>query len=766
VIVILSLQHSSQEENWMPEVGPRAIFNLAHQFRQRCLSEGRSLLWPDRSAWNLSTIDELVAAFIEKPLLGAGTFVEKWSKQLASSAPDVHCVAADVLTFYYLFPDNIGAEAKLTAITTVASWKLGSVPDSGALQEALSGIGRPGLHYTTARDWQVAYYLAFAREVISSGADATSRTECQTLADKAKLTVRNWKQARKPDSHYQMHEGEAARNILLFLLFPQHYEAIASESHKKRILERYKPLADGAVDTDDALLAIRGHLTPRFGEGFSYYSESVQSDWDPDYSPSQPTLPNIWIEKTDVSGHVDRETGDLRVGSALWSPTTDKVGGDIYRFMRDVRSGDIILHLEDKKAITAHSKAAGSATTDFTCPTGTQWSDRPGYLIRLTGFTRLSPALRRETIFADQFAERLLDLLEGGTKNLFYNRDLTLNQGGYLTPVPPELLAILDDAYEEVAGTTLTKLVAANVPSTDPWQAMIELTFMSHADLEGLEELIRLKRQVILQGPPGAGKTYVAELMARHLTDNPLTDEGHNDRLAIVQFHQSYAYEDFIQGIRPETRNDHIEYHVRDGIFKELTDRATKDPQHTYVMLIDEINRGNMARIFGELLYLLEYRTKDVLLAYPDEAGNRRFSIPDNLYIIGTMNTTDRSLAQIDYALRRRFYFYDLPPMVGGTAPVLEAWLAKQAFVPAVQQLVLKLFIALNERLTATLGDDYLIGHSYFMTPTVATDEGRRSLWRHAIVPLLTEYFFNKRDLKETLQGYSIDSLLAGPPSA
>jgi MoxR-like ATPase len=746
----------------MPESGSHAVYATAALFRDRCLERGTSLLWPDRTAWTTENIDELLDAFIANPDEGAGTFVEKWNAQLAGKSADVHCIAADTLTFYFLFPDNISASAKLSQIDTVASWKLGAIQERALLLDAFVGIGPPGLHYITSRPWQMAYLLIFGRDVIESHPDMHDAATVRRYADSAKSEVRALKQKTAKNPNYQRHEGEAARNVLLHLLFPTDFEAIASETHRGLIVHHYAGLASGATDTDAALAAIRAGLTPRFGPGFNFYSEEVRAEWDPEVKRQG----RFWIEKTQVTGRPDREEGSLAFGQVLWSPQEDNRGGDTYRFMRDVAEGDFVLHLQDRRAVSAFSRVASSPDSNFVCPPKTQWAGRPGYVTRLKDFTRIDPPLTREAIFSPQFAERLLDLLEAGTKNLFYNRELALNQGAYFTPAPAELTDILDDMYQELSGHTLTSLISDVKSDRDPLQDFAEATFLPRAELQGLIDLLEDKQQIILEGPPGAGKTYVAEHLARHLTGNPLKGT-HNDRLSVIQFHQSYGYEDFIQGIRPETRDGHIEYHLRDGVFKDLVQRASDDRKNKYVMLIDEINRGNMSRIFGELLYLLEYREKSVTLPSSDEktgksAGSRgAFSIPDNVYIIGTMNTADRSLAQLDYALRRRFYFYRLSPVSLEAAPVLEAWLIAKQYPADVRELVLKLFLALNERLAKELGHDYLVGHSYMMRGAVETDAGRRAIWKHAVLPLLGEYFYNRQD-RAILENFTIDALLNG----
>jgi len=295
---------------------------------------------------------------------------------------------------------------------------------------------------------------------------------------------------------------------------------------------------------------------------------------------------------------------------------------------------------------------------------------------------------------------------------------------------------------------------------------LAELTNLTQPELEEIEYLLEDKKHVIFEGPPGAGKTYVTELFARYFTGNPL-EGSHDERLEIVQFHQSYGYEDFVQGIRPETnKKGQIEYHVRDGIFKRLCGVAERirdksGREKNVVIIIDEINRGNISRILGELLFLLEYRDKQIALPYSRPEEDPEFSIPTNVYLLGTMNTTDRSLAQIDYALRRRFYFYRMLPVVDSTAPVLERWLEQQDLPQDSRKLILQLFVNLNRRIQLHLGEHFQVGHSYFMVPDIASDAGRRRVWSRAVMPLLEEYFYNWRDRSKVLSQFQVENLLS-----
>lgn len=267
--------------------------------------------------------------------------------------------------------------------------------------------------------------------------------------------------------------------------------------------------------------------------------------------------------------------------------------------------------------------------------------------------------------------------------------------------------------------------------------------YMDEDTYNTLTELLEAKYNVILQGAPGVGKTFAAKRLAYSIMGQKDTS-----RVAMVQFHQSYSYEDFIQGYRPSKDG----FELENGTFYKFCKEAEEDNERPYFFIIDEINRGNLSKILGELMMLIEKdkRGEKIKLLY----SNEWFTVPQNVRIIGMMNTADRSLALMDYALRRRFAFFDFAPAFPSEG--FKNYLAEKNS-PKLESLITAVE-SLNNTISAdeSLGDGLRIGHSYFCTDGEITDEWLKSVVEYEVIPLIKEYWFDEptkvRDWSATLR--------------
>jgi MoxR-like ATPase len=275
--------------------------------------------------------------------------------------------------------------------------------------------------------------------------------------------------------------------------------------------------------------------------------------------------------------------------------------------------------------------------------------------------------------------------------------------------------------------------------------ALADVLLLDSGWLQEILDLLNEKRQVIFYGPPGTGKTFVAQALAEHAASG-------GGAFELVQFHPAYGYEDFFEGYRPTLEDGLVAFELRPGPLRRLAEQARSDPEHPYLLVIDEINRGQIAKIFGELYFLLEYRDRAIRLQY---SPADEFRFPENLFVIGTMNTADRSIALVDSALRRRFYFVPFLPSTAPLDTLLARWLEREEYPDDAARYL--------EALNATLAragesEEFAVGPSYFITRGGAPDIER--VWEHAIAPLLEERFFGARSPIEVRELFSPNTLL------
>ena len=372
-----------------------------------------------------------------------------------------------------------------------------------------------------------------------------------------------------------------------------------------------------------------------------------------------------------------------------------------WEFANEMKPGDIVfakngMHLIIGRGVVKSDYIYDSQRKEFRNIRKVEWTDRGEWEC-----SRQSPmkTLTDITSFTD-YVEQL---------NLFFDSDM------------------LDDA----------KTLETSYPTYDKAR-FLDSVYMDEDSYDTLVSLVKSKKNIILQGAPGVGKTFAAKRLAYSMMG--VKDPN---RVMMVQFHQSYSYEDFIMGFRPSENG----FKLKHGVFYEFCKRAEVDSDNDYFFVIDEINRGNLSKIFGELFMLLESDKRGVALQllYADE----KFSIPENLYIIGMMNTADRSLAMLDYALRRRFAFFDLKPAFESDGfKSYQHSLNNDKFnklIDCIKQL--NLAIKSDE----TLGAGFCIGHSYFCdldkSETYEREDSLDRIVEFELIPLLNEYWFDDVDM-------------------
>lgn len=704
---------------------------LAYAVAQRIVRAGLerddSLFAPGRAVWTADNADELYRRFVLRPLEGVGSFLGKLRQQLGDGTQEAIQLAAELVYLHLLVMRDMKGATKQRLVRAVLDISATPIQLPEDLDAALEpGLANGGVAMKTLRWRQLAWLVEFLRAWKALDPEQRRRA----LADP-------W-MFKQVAFGVPVGQAYSQRNALLHLVFPDVFEPILSRGHKTAIVKAFADRIQApSGDVDRDLLAIHQSLAAEYGAPVRFYREPLLSQWRPADEPVEPDddaaageegLVRGWLVRgANVDGR-DLVPAWLRDGycsigfsaaGELGADATHEaivaavaegygeaapgalrsVAGNIERFLRRMKVDDVVVTVRGSRVYVG--VVAGEPTWHPDAGPGerrqrkVEWAN-PEAPIDRGRLSRLAQGkLRGQTTVSDlgDTAREFADLV---------GLDLGVVEQ---PPPPPPREALLASATDTLASELL----------------------LPRGWLEEAIDLLRDKGQVVFYGPPGTGKTYVARALSEHLT----ADGGNFD---LIQFHPSYAYEDFFEGFRPRAAVDGsgtIAFELVPGPLRRLASSAAADPDHPYLLVIDELNRANLAKVFGELYFLLEYREETISLQYSDEP----FTLPRNLFVIGTMNTADRSIALVDAAMRRRFAFVPFFPTEQPIDGLLRRWLHHQGLPPTAAELL--------EELNRRLGDSEIaVGPSYLMTPRAATETGLDRIWRSSILPLLEEHFY------------------------
>ena len=745
--------------------GAERVYAAAEQWVDCALRNDDSLFTPGKPIWSRDGLAELRTRYLERPEVGEGDFYEKLETQLEGCSAEAYQLMAEVLYVHFLYMSRMGGDTKKRRVEPVLGWgaPLSTIPTDlvNGLSSGLGGTGRP---FFSDRPFHVGFIIDFVDQWKELEPGERIRLLDNPWAFKDFLSgidPRGELFKEKPTAH------KAQLQALIHLVFPDTFEGIVSVRHKEDIAktDAYASYVNDPTDDVDRMIAqVRAGLERDFGRNFDFYDNDVRfewgsanGNWDVYVDRAKEYIDRGTLEideigyKKDISQQLEMARNAVLDNAEVWVD-----------LVKRGMSGNIVFPIQQSKFrdwLDNSSQNARQALATFWTLQEVDVTDR------IRGFCMQFPT--SEVNGTGTRMNVVSQLLMGVDVEMYPPFKITIFNDAYDRTEYPQpsphadeaalyahALRFLDRFIDEASkrGVELKhRLDAQSVmwqirddtsddqfegedPEDVPKQDLtnlVEETYLTLEFLENIQLLLEDKKQVIFQGPPGTGKTYVAQALAKHLA-------GSDDRITLVQFHPSYAYEDFVRGFRPKQVKDQLVYELKDGPLLLAAKRARDDEDRNarHFLVIDEINRGNLAKVFGELYFLLEYREKSVKLQYmrDDESD---FDLPDNLYIIGTMNTADRSIALVDLALRRRFYFEEFHPDNEPIKGVLHRWLKSKGksdmlWVAEVVKRANKLLQV--DRHAA-------IGPSYFMKPDLDETMVER-IWRHSVLPYIEERRF------------------------
>ena len=774
------------------------ILAAAEVWKERCLL-GQGSLFSERRLWTRERFEELDRVYMQatKPE-GTGDFMEALEQLLKPASEDAKCLFAEMAWVVYLIDSHTKPATKRDRIGTIWGWSGRDVPGHQLLEPDTLGAG---VVWVAHRQVQEEYNSLVSAMLDWTGKDRGKRRS---------LIGAPWDFAAWLDGT-KYAQGRMLRHALLFLLFPDTFEPIVSSGAKKTIVNNLGRGGSGAIDgrrpgadtktgqvweladkhqersdtlaacteaginpstaatqyghwlraqkdsgaedavaIDRRLLEIRDRLERealRLGEPAEvhFYHSPYREMWDAKRADD-------WFKGRFGDGDAREWVLNMNIhGERMWPGVAEdgiaSIGWDKVPDLREFKSRDeLVTHLKPE---------VGAGAARYLWQFGHDM--KPGDLViavrrrgrsRYRGWGIVSGDYRYHPHGAEfRVHTRPVEWHRCDTEPAF------MGMGA-----PFKRLHLRPEEWGRLGVRQALWLMGdCPRPGEDgytPARATKDL-FLPTADFERFLHLLRTRRNLILQGPPGTGKTFIAKRLAWCLIGRK-----DSDPIEMVQFHQSYAYEDFVQGYRPTESGG---FELRNGVFHRFCERARAKPGTPHVFIIDEINRGNLSRIFGELLMLIESDKRSeeygVSLTYA-RADEKRFHIPANVHILGMMNTADRSLALVDYALRRRFAFATLEPAYGtkfGRGAMREYLESLDPNpVPAgLVERIIKRMAALNAEIEkdTELGRGFRIGHSYFVpgedvppeggVQTAFDDEWYETIVDTQIAPLLEEYWFD-----------------------
>jgi 5-methylcytosine-specific restriction enzyme B len=738
-----------------------AVLQAAERWRNRCLLDDGSIL-SEKRLWTLENLVHLERYFVNNPDEGEGRFLEKLQGQLSPAPAAAKQLAAELLWLLYLGVSEAALKGgtKRLQIRKVWEWSGEPLPDASAELAALDrGIANPGTAYQAQRWREYRFAIELMRDW-----KRLPETERQLLVGDP------WEFGGWVDRH-PYSPGRQLRHFLLTLLFPEHYERIVTGQHKRQILETYLPrfdLGTASVDLKDrlavdrALYQLRERLEAEYdADPLDYYLEPLRSEW---LGSKGSTTPEPESDDGDADEWVRRRFGDRRVwliapgqGARAWPEfRAEEIIGIGWDSL-----GDLSTYPSREAVHTAlrNSERDNPVMSALAC-----WQFgheiRPGdYVIAKQGRSVLLGygVVRSDYRFDETRPEfqhvRDVEWQKEGHWTLGENHRFTIKTVTDMTPYRNwlraafELMAGTEHEPPESSGDEEQSGTATETKTYTVADALQSL-FLSREKLTAILDALVRRKNVILEGAPGVGKTFVARRIAW-----ALLGYKDNERVQMVQFHQSYSYEDFVQGWRPRENGG---FELQDGVFHRFCRNAQQDPDNRYVFIIDEINRGNLSKVFGELMMLIEADKRGPDFAIPltyARGLEDRFHVPENVYILGMMNTADRSLAMVDYALRRRFSFVRLEPAFGSER-FSDHLLGEDVPDELVERIVDRMG-ELNRTIaedTRNLGPGFEIGHSFFVPGSDEEERGEEwyeRIIRYEIEPLLHEYWFDQPDRVE-----------------